>query len=177
MTQRYRSQGGAAKSPQPRAVHPSLAPWGGSQPSRSRALAAPARIGETKLLQRCTKPTLLRTNPVTIWPGTRQEPTNMLLPSRPCAHLSAASQPRPTAGGIPCLLHAARAAPATGVCRHSHCPPPSRQMCSTEISILGCRKVYLRRVRRDPCREAEDGISSLHLVQLKKSCPSCYRYK
>lgn len=46
-------------------------------------------------------------------------------------------------------------------------PAPSRCVVLPEISSLGGGKVYLRQARRDPHWEAEDGISSLHLVQLK----------
>lgn len=46
-------------------------------------------------------------------------------------------------------------------------PAPSRCVALPEISGLGSGKIYSRRARRDPHWEAEDGISSLHLVQLK----------
>lgn len=61
--------------------------------------------------------------------------------------------------------------------RSHHVPSPAAaqlppqlapQMCSApQLSTSGCRKVCLRRTRRDPRCEADDGISSLHLVQLK----------
>lgn len=61
--------------------------------------------------------------------------------------------------------------------RSHHVPSPATaklppqlapQMCGApQLSTLGCRKVCVRRTKRDPCCEADDGISSLHLVQLK----------
>lgn len=152
MTQRCSSQRGAAESPQPHAVHPSPAPGGVVTDLQSPC--------GTCWERRDPAPTVLH-KPHPFYTQTQQrsgQGQGESRQTRPCplapAHISL-HIPAPTAAAaIPCPPQAA-GAPRSRCRRLPPLPPaaafPGRCAALSEISILGCGKVYLRRVRRDPC--------------------------